>query len=184
MNPLALIDIHLPWLGDLLALGGPVLLVILLIALLMWAVILERLIYLLWIHPRLTRHAMALWQGRNEHRSWQARAIRQRLISRVSLALETRLGLLRSLVVLCPLLGLLGTVVGMIEVFDVMAVNSGNNPRTTTASVSRATVSILAGMVVALSGLMISHFLSSRAATERAVLSEHLPLADEEPSHA
>jgi len=184
MNLLILIDIHLPWLGELLALGGQVLLVILLIALLMWTVILERLFYLWWIHPQLIQRAEAQWQARSDHRSWQSRAIRQRLISRIAQALETRLDLLRCLVVLCPLLGLLGTVVGMLEMFDVMAVTGSTNPQATAAGISKATVSTLAGMVVALSGLMISYFLSRRAASERVRLGEHLTLTDEEVPHA
>jgi len=184
MNPLILIDIQLPWLGDLLALGGEVLLTILIIALLMWTLIFERLFYLWWIHPQLIQRAEAVWQARSEHRSWQARAIRQRLISRISQALEIRLDLLRCLVVLCPLLGLLGTVVGMLEVFDVMAVTGSNNPKATAAGVSKATVSTLAGMVVALPGLMISYFLLRRAATERVSLGEHLTLTDEKAPHA
>ena len=63
------------------------------------------------------------------------------------------LGLIKALVALCPLLGLLGTVTGMIEVFDVMAISGSGNARAMAAGVSQATVSTMAGMVSALSGL-------------------------------
>ena len=64
--------------------------------------------------------------------------------------------LLKTLIALCPLLGLLGTVTGMIEVFDVMAIAGSGNPRAMASGVSRATIPTMAGMVAALSGLYFS----------------------------
>jgi len=179
-----LIDTHLPWLGDIIALGGSVLAVILLVAMLLWSLIIERAFYLWFVHPQRAKRVEEMWQTRSDHQSWYARQVRQRLISRVSMALETNLGLIKTLVALCPLLGLLGTVMGMMEVFDVMGATGSNSPRAMSAGVSKATLPTLAGMVTALSGVMVSHFLSNRAAYERDVLSEHLPLTDGETKHA
>ena len=50
--------------------------------------------------------------------------------------------------------GLLGTVTGMIEVFDVMAVAGSGNARGMAAGVSKATLPTMAGMVGALSGML------------------------------
>ena len=47
-------------------------------------------------------------------------------------------------------MGLMGTVTGMIEVFDVMAISGSGNPRSMAAGVSKATVPTMAGMVAAL----------------------------------
>ena len=55
---------------------------------------------------------------------------------------------------MCPLVGLLGTVTGMIEVFDVMAVQGSSNVKSMASGVSMATIPTMAGMVVALSGLL------------------------------
>ena len=49
-----------------------------------------------------------------------------------------RLRRIRALVALCPMLGLLGTVTGMIEVFDVMAIAGSGNARGMAAGVSKA----------------------------------------------
>ena len=57
------------------------------------------------------------------------------------------------MVALCPMLGLLGTVTGMIEVFDVMAAGGGNT-RGMAAGVSKATLPTMAGMVAAISGML------------------------------
>ena len=52
---------------------------------------------------------------------------------------------------LCPLLGLLGTVTGMIEVFNVMAVTGGGDAKSMAGGVERSTIPTMAGMVSALS---------------------------------
>ena len=64
--------------------------------------------------------------------------------------------MVKTLVALCPLLGLLGTVTGMIEVFDVMAIAGSGNARAMAAGVSKATIPTMAGMVAAISGLYFS----------------------------
>jgi biopolymer transport protein ExbB len=64
--------------------------------------------------------------------------------------------MMKTFVALCPLLGLLGTVTGMIEVFDVMAVAGSGNARAMASGVSKATLPTMAGMVAAISGLLLS----------------------------
>jgi biopolymer transport protein ExbB len=56
-------------------------------------------------------------------------------------------------VAMYPLLGLLGTVSGMVAVFDVLAINGTGNPRGMAAGVWQATLPTMAGMVLAISGL-------------------------------
>ena len=73
-------------------------------------------------------------------------------ILRETAPLETGLSFIKVLYVVAPLLGLLGTVLGMLEVFDALAATGSNNPRSMAAGVSKATVSTLAGMVVAIGG--------------------------------
>ncbi|MBR9812954.1 MotA/TolQ/ExbB proton channel family protein, partial [bacterium] len=64
--------------------------------------------------------------------------------------------IITSLIALCPMMGLLGTVTGMIEVFDVMALQGTGDARSMAGGVSRATLPTMAGMVVALSGLFFA----------------------------
>ncbi|MEO0879265.1 MAG: MotA/TolQ/ExbB proton channel family protein, partial [Pseudomonadota bacterium] len=63
-------------------------------------------------------------------------------------------GLIRVLVAVTPLLGLLGTVTGMTEVFDVMAVTGSSNARLMAGGISKATIPTMAGLVASLSGLI------------------------------
>lgn len=162
---------------DFLELGGGVLALILLLSLAMWCLIFERVFYLGGPHRRAVQTALACWEARTERHGWYARQARERLISLVALRLERNLGLIETCVALCPLLGLLGTVTGMIEVFQVMAEAGSGNPRSMATGVSRATLPTLAGMVAALSGLGMSTWLNKRAARERAMLAEHLVMA-------
>ena len=51
-------------------------------------------------------------------------------------------------IALCPLFGLMGTVTGMIEVFQVMAFTGGGDARSMAGGASKATLPTMAGMVV------------------------------------
>lgn len=51
------------------------------------------------------------------------------------------------------MLGLLGTVTGMISVFDVMANQGSSNPKLMASGISLATLPTMAGMVAALTGM-------------------------------
>jgi len=161
---------------DFFELGGQVLLLIGLLTLVMWTLILERLIYLWSVFPRHARRALALWEARAERRSWNAHRIRELLISKVAQGLERHLGLIRTCVALCPLMGLLGTVTGMVEVFEVMAISGSGNPRSMASGVSKATVPTMAGMVAALSGLGMIAYLQNTSARERELLGERMTM--------
>jgi biopolymer transport protein ExbB len=85
---------------------------------------------------------------------------------------------IKVLVALAPLLGLLGTVTGMIEVFDVMAITGSGNARAMAAGISKATLPTMAGMVVALSGLFFTSNLERKAEWSVEQLEDQLELAD------
>jgi biopolymer transport protein ExbB len=141
---------------DFIETGGDVLLLIGVVSLAMWTLILERAWYFRRVHPKLAAEVIGAWNARRDHGSWNAHQIRQLLASENRLKLEQGLRMIKTLVALCPLLGLLGTVTGMIEVFDVMAVAGSGNARAMASGVSKATIPTMAGMVAALSGLLIS----------------------------
>ena len=168
---------YLPFLEtirDFVELGGPVLRVIGLVTLFMWLLIIERIIYMRTGHKRLVRNAHQIWDARTDYSSWNAHAIRARIVSLVSTNSERNLSLIKTCVALCPLLGLLGTVTGMIEVFEVMAIAGSGNPRSMASGVSKATVPTMAGMVAALSGVAMSTYLETKARREREFLVDEL----------
>ena len=159
---------------DFMELGGDVLFVIGFLTLFMWMLVIERLIYLRAGHKRLAAKALILWESRTDHKSWNAHQIRTRLISQVSSRAERNIPLIQTCVALCPLLGLLGTVTGMVEVFEVMAISGSGSPRSMASGVSKATIPTMAGMVAALSGVAMATYLQRKASRERELLADNL----------
>ena len=161
---------------DFMELGGPVLNWIAVTIFLMWVFIAERLMYFRSTMRSMSREIMDTWENRPERRSWNAHQIRELMISRFSMATNRNIPFIQTLVALCPLLGLLGTVTGMISVFQVMAVSGSGNVRAMAAGVSQATIPTMAGMVGALSGVLLVTILSRRAAREVAFLEDSLTM--------
>ncbi len=113
---------------------------------------------------------------REDKRSWQAHAIREQIISEVRQKAEANVELIKTIVALAPMLGLLGTVTGMIEVFDVMAIAGSGNARAMASGVSKATIPTMAGMVAALSGLILSVQLERYARDETQRVADSLTI--------
>lgn len=155
-------------------LGGDVLWGIMFVLFLMWTFILERFWYMYRIHPARREQIVANWESRADTTSWYAKQIRDGMISEATLALRINIGLIKALIAICPLLGLLGTVTGMITVFDVMTYSGGGNARAMAAGVSMATVPTMAGMVAALSGVYFGTWLEHKANTESEKLEDLL----------
>lgn len=142
--------------------GGQVLTVIAGVICLMWFLIFERLYFFLGTYKRLRDHIINSWNARTDKSSWNAEQIRVAHVSRITEQLNKNVALIQSLVVLCPLLGLLGTVTGMIEVFDVMAISGSGNARSMASGVSKATIPTMAGMVGSLSGVFMVTWLQRK----------------------
>jgi biopolymer transport protein ExbB len=160
--------------GDFMEAGGVVLWSIFFVTLVMWGLILEREWYRHLGYKKDLASVMEEWEARGERVSWYAKQIRRRMISELGEKLNLGLPQIRTLVALCPLLGLLGTVTGMINVFDVMALAGSGNPRAMASGVSLATIPTMAGMVAALSGLYFVNQLENFATTETQRVADHL----------
>ncbi|MCB1692256.1 MAG: MotA/TolQ/ExbB proton channel family protein [Pseudomonadales bacterium] len=145
--------------------GGDVLWLIAGATFIMWAVIFERVWFINTEHRKDVGKALTYWEGRPERKSWNAHMIRQRLISEVNIKVNANMSLIKTLISLLPLLGLLGTVTGMVQVFEAMTY-SGGNARSMAAGVSAATIPTMSGMVATLSGVLANTFLASKVAAE------------------
>ncbi|MCD8523191.1 MAG: MotA/TolQ/ExbB proton channel family protein [Saccharospirillaceae bacterium] len=100
------------------------------------------------------------WRLRTEHNSWAAQHIRADLLASLKMGLTSGFSTIRMFISICPLLGLLGTVTGMIEVFDVMVQLGAGSPKAMASGISKAILSTVAGMVGAISGLLAITVLS------------------------
>ena len=161
---------------DFMELGGPILRWIAVTIFVMWVLIAERLMYFRSSMKSMSREIHDNWESRSERRSWNAHQIREMMISRFEMATSKGINVIQTLVALCPLLGLMGTVTGMIKVFGVMAVSGSGNVRAMAAGVSQATVPTMAGMVGALSGVLLVTLHTRRAAREVEFLEDSLTM--------
>ena len=150
--------------------GGPVLTAILLVSFVTWFLIVERYWFFYLIHPRLLKDQVASWRRRADRTSWFACRLREGQIADLSLSLNRNLMLIRTLVAVLPLLGLLGTVGGMIKTFDVVVAFGAANAHGFAAGISEALLTTTVGLVTAIPGLyFVAHLQHwARAETRKA----------------
>ncbi|MBN2704804.1 MAG: MotA/TolQ/ExbB proton channel family protein [Deltaproteobacteria bacterium] len=167
---------------DFLEHGGRVMLPLIAISLLMWFLIIYKSIVFAF-ERRQKRSLESCWRALQEEKyigaCWQQAILRQlvwlrrrRLVNRENLLQLTRneeVGVdrfIKTILVLAgaaPLLGLLGTVSGMITTFDVIAAFGTGNARAMAAGISEALITTQAGLVVAVPGLLLGAVLQRRA---------------------
>ena len=164
--------------NDFLNSGGDVLKVIFVTTFILWTIIIERFIFFKKRFPSIKQNVSKRWSERNDRSSWFAKQIRVFELSLAQQELSQNIGLIKTLVALSPLLGLLGTVTGMISVFDVMAITGTGDARSMSSGISMATIPTMAGMVVALSGLFFGNYFESEVKKSRALLEEKMPIED------
>ena len=146
--------------------GGPVLWGILLVTMIMWSLIIERFWYFKNLMPALSDKALNQWSNISNKGDWFSMRIRDQIISEVSGETRKFLLTIETMMQILPLLGLLGTVVGMIKVFDVMTFFGTGNARLMASGVSQATIPTMAGLVAAISGVYIANLLKRKAEDE------------------
>ena len=157
--------------------GGVVIWAVFVTCLLLWTCMIERLWFYQWVFPTIAHDIAAQWAGRADKKSWRARSLREMLLSQAALKLRHRLNVIKVLIILCPMLGLLGTVTGMIQVFDVIAFTGASDAKAMAQGVYQATIPTMAGLVVALSGYYLSARLYLVAERHSFLLSEQLSLS-------
>ncbi|NBQ11880.1 MAG: MotA/TolQ/ExbB proton channel family protein [Bacteroidetes bacterium] len=155
--------------------GGPVLPLIAALTFAMWTMIFERFWFFRTEFKTIVDSTIQEWEGREERRSWSAHAIREAMISQASEKIRGTLPLIQTCVALAPLLGLMGTVTGMVAVFDAMA-TQGGNARSMASGVSMATIPTMAGMVASLSGVLATTFLQGKVDRETELFEDHLTM--------
>ena len=169
--------------------GGLVMLPLLLVSFVMWILIVERVLFLRRLvgkpmelvtaleyviantmpDPAIYRGGIALLVARFlQQRSGNAvldRFILDEQVLGLNRSLNRFLPFIGVLAGIAPLLGLLGTVTGMMTTFDVLAMFGTGNARAMAGGISEALVSTETGLVIAIPGLYMHSFLKRRAQT-------------------
>lgn len=100
------------------------------------------------------------------------RAVLRHVTERARRQLRSRLPLIAALAGVAPLLGLLGTVLGMIETFQVISVFGTSNARAMAGGISVALITTETGLLIAIPGLFVSGALMRRAKRLESALDE------------
>ena len=166
--------------------GGIVMFPILGISFFMWILIINRLLFLRKLYVKNISRSMAgelvknskipneKYQGANSLLIREFLAARSHdpelddfildeTVVRLNLSLDSYLLLIKVLAGIAPLLGLLGTVMGMMETFDVITVFGTGNTRAMASGISVALITTQTGLMVSIPGLYMTGFLSRRA---------------------
>ncbi len=174
-------------LSDYLRAGGIVMLPLIAVSVLMWLLIVDRALFI----RRLRRRSMSFEDAAELMRSGRLvrpgssggatgllvqrfiaarsgrkevdRYILDETVATLQRSLSARLPVIGVLAAIAPLLGLLGTVLGMIATFEVMAVFGTGNARAMAGGISEALISTQTGLLVAIPGLYMKGFLDRRA---------------------
>ena len=136
--------------NDFINQGGVVLLVLFFVAAYMWMLISERLYFYKFSLDDLIDDTHKTYKNLLGNDEWLNNKIKNMSLADINLQKNKNLSQIKGLVALCPLLGLLGTVTGMIEVFDIMAFTGTGNPRLMAGGISKATLPTMTGLVISI----------------------------------
>lgn len=167
--------------------GGVIMAPLMLVSLVMWLLIVERALFFRRLHhkninlatavahiadnhmPDLTqyRDAVSLLVARflacRSNDRQLDRFILDEIVLTINRSLDDYLAVIGVLAAVAPLMGLLGTVIGMIDTFDVLALFGTGNVKGMAGGISEALITTQTGLLVAIFGLYMKGFLDRRA---------------------
>ncbi len=141
--------------------GGFVLYGIFIMAFVLWFLVIERWLYFIFSAGKEQIKLTRVWH-KNSHNE-NARRIRESLLFTFRHDLLLTLPVIRTLVRVTPLMGLFGTVYGMVEIFDVIAIQGTGDARAMADGISLATLPTMAGMAVGIIGLFLLRHIETTA---------------------
>ena len=143
-------------LDELFIRGGPVLYILFLLTALIFYILVDKYIFIFFKSKEYLRLVMKDFAQDNPPESTEYKFIQNTLISSVRREANKNIKILDGFIGMCPMIGLLGTVYGMIEVFEVLSFLGTGNPRAMSSGVAMATIPTMSGMVITVFGLFMS----------------------------
>lgn len=166
--------------------GGWVMAPIIACSVVMWTLIGERLYFFHSLTRRDIRIRDAIAMLEEKRATGEGQGLRERLVANFSKEMTGQPGLDKRILYCCalkqrpvlnrhlaaiavlasvaPLLGLLGTVIGMVDTFDVLSIFGTGNVKGLASGISVALITTQSGLLVAIPGLLLSGYLYRRAA--------------------
>ncbi|WP_457576524.1 MotA/TolQ/ExbB proton channel family protein [Desulfomarina sp.] len=168
--------------------GGVIIIPLIVVSLVIWLLIVNRTLFFRRLHhknmpaavalehirenrvpdPGYYRGAVALlvtrFMEKRSNNTTLDRLILDETVLVTNRSLDNYLTTIGTLAAIAPLLGLLGTVTGMIATFDVLSFFGTGNARAMAGGISEALITTQTGLLVAIPGLYMKGFLERRAA--------------------
>ncbi|MGB0664620.1 MAG: MotA/TolQ/ExbB proton channel family protein [Pontibacterium sp.] len=144
--------------------GGWVLYLLLAICMVLFTALMERLAYRIIKYPHQKRSLKRRYQLELSQYVWISK------LCDLDMDLNVGFRLIKTLILVTPLVGLLGTVLGMVEVFEGLAVHGTGDVKVMAEGVASATIPTFTGMSVSVVGLLALGQLDHWRRSERQAL--------------
>ena len=158
--------------NDFLERGGLPLYAIFGIAVLLWVLFLERFLYLHLVSRKDQKRLVKEWNTTKSLADTEK--IRAMFKNQFQQKQYEGLNVIKMLITVTPLFGLLGTVYGMMEIFDTIAQNGVAEAREMANGISRATLPTMSSMAIAIIGLFFQHRIEAIAKKKTLKFSDQL----------
>jgi biopolymer transport protein ExbB len=146
--------------------GGIMLYAIFIFSVVLWGLLIERFLYIYLFISKTHNEFLSAWKKHDKDEN--SMIIREAIQNQFSCKLKTTLPIIKTLIAIVPLLGLLGTVWGMIEIFDVIAIEGTGDAKAMANGISMATLPTMSGMAIAIVSLFAFRKLEDK--TEKQIL--------------
>jgi len=149
-------------LDELFIRGGPVLYLLFLISFIIFFILVRKYTFIFidseaWVENKLNKFV-----DDNPPNEFNLKFVEKTYLAELKRTSNANIKLLDGLIGMCPMIGLLGTVYGMIEVFEVLSFLGTGNPRAMSSGVAKATIPTMASMVITIFSLYFRQDLTGR----------------------
>ena len=149
-------------LDELFIRGGPVLYVLFLLTLIIAFLFINKYLYIFNKSQKLIEESIKDFSDKYPPATTDFKFLKEKVIASIKRESNKNLKVLEGFIGMCPMIGLLGTVYGMIEVFEVLSFLGTGNPRAMSSGVAMATIPTMSGMVITIFGLYFRQDIVSR----------------------
>lgn len=150
------------FLTELIAKGGPVLYLLFTLTLFILYIVINKYFFILSDQKHWYKNRFEDFINNHPSSQFSNSDLDKTIVSEFKRISFNNIKFLDGLIGMCPMIGLLGTVYGMIEVFEVLSFLGTGNPRAMSSGVAMATIPTMAAMVITLFGLFFRQDIHQR----------------------
>lgn len=151
--------------------GGPVMWPLLFVSLVALTFVIERAMF--WGREGRRKAHHVVRAAREELRQSTSGTVHlETLVDGEQRRLEARMAIFDTIIAAAPMMGILGTVLGVIGAFQALAIESAPDPMAVTGGISEALISTASGLIIALSVLFPFNYFRTRLGTRLAELEQ------------